>query len=486
MKVTQEHQNQQSKLMNGPLPATQRYARIWMSLLLLFADTIGLLLAGLLGFGLRFIIAELVNPPFYWNLLALIPIFLVVYALRGLYPAVGLSPVEELRRLSTATSVVFLVFTAFTFWIRISEYFSRLIIAFSWIFALFTVPLSRWVFRTIAVNLGLWGEPVVVVGDGPQTRRVVDFLIARMRFGLLPIVILNGENEPTENPPVLQIPVRVALSKPDLFASVRTAILIDSELPDEFQSRLLTEQGFNFQRLILITDLGWIGSLGVTPYDLEGLLGLELRQNLLDPWHQRIKRAIDILLSGFLGLLAVPIGALIALAIRLDTPGRIFYRHRRIGKSGYEITVWKFRTMVSDADRILENYLADHPELSVEWQENHKLKNDPRITRVGSFLRRTSLDEIPQLWNAMKGEMSLVGPRPIVADETEKYQAGYQLYKRVRPGITGLWQVSRRTDTSYADRVRYDEYYVRNWSIWLDIYIILRTVWVVLRGDGAY
>ena len=463
-----------------------RHARFWMSVLLIFADAVGLVLAGILGFTLRYMMSELVNPPFYWNLLALIPIFLVVYALRGLYPGVGLSPVEELRRLSTATSAVFLVFTAFTFWIRISEYFSRLIIAYSWIFALVTVPLSRWVFRTIAVNLGLWGEPVVVVGDGPQTQRVVDFLLARMRFGLRPVVILNDENEPPQNSPVLHVPIKIALNKPDLLANLNTAILIDSELPKEFQSRLLSEQGFHFQRLILMSDMGWIGSLGVTPYDLEGLLGLELRQNLLVPWHQRIKRAIDILLSGFLGLLAVPIGVLVALAIRLDTPGRIFYRQRRIGKSGEEINVWKFRTMISNADRRLEDYLADHPESNAEWQEKHKLQNDPRITRVGRFLRRTSLDEIPQLWNVMKGEMSLVGPRPIVAEETEKYQAGYQLYKRVRPGITGLWQVSRRTDTSYADRVRYDEYYVRNWSIWLDIYIILRTVWVVLRGDGAY
>jgi lipopolysaccharide/colanic/teichoic acid biosynthesis glycosyltransferase len=177
---------------------------------------------------------------------------------------------------------------------------------------------------------------------------------------------------------------------------------------------------------------------------------------------------------------------IIAILIRLDTPGSILYGHSRIGMRGETITVWKFRTMVVNADQVLDGFLSTNPGALEEWKMSHKLKNDPRVTRVGQFLRKTSLDELPQLWNVLMGEMSLVGPRPIVPDEVAHYEGGFTLYKRVRPGITGLWQVSGRTNAAYSDRVRYDEYYVRNWSIWLDIYILLRTVWTVIRGEGAY
>jgi Undecaprenyl-phosphate galactose phosphotransferase WbaP len=207
---------------------------------------------------------------------------------------------------------------------------------------------------------------------------------------------------------------------------------------------------------------------------------------LLNPRYQLFKRWIDIFISATLGILISPLCILIALLIKIDSRGPIFYKHARLGMKGKNITVWKFRTMTDDADQVLQSYLSNHPQAQQEWENNHKLKYDPRITRMGKMLRRTSLDEIPQLWNVLTGEMSLVGPRPIVPDEVHRYQEGYTLYQRVRPGITGLWQVSGRTDVGYSDRVRYDEYYVRNWSIWLDIYILLRTVWTVVRGEGAY
>jgi lipopolysaccharide/colanic/teichoic acid biosynthesis glycosyltransferase len=142
--------------------------------------------------------------------------------------------------------------------------------------------------------------------------------------------------------------------------------------------------------------------------------------------------------------------------------------------------------MVQNADQVLEDYFQANPELRQEWRTERKLRYDPRVTRVGHFLRRTSLDELPQLWNVLRGEMSLVGPRPIVGEEIARYADTYKLYTRVLPGLTGLWQVSGRNNISYPERVNLDAYYVRNWSVWLDIYILLRTIWVVLTGDGAY
>jgi len=200
----------------------------------------------------------------------------------------------------------------------------------------------------------------------------------------------------------------------------------------------------------------------------------------------RVARILDITLI----LLAAPYillaFLLLILAIKLDSKGPVFYRQTRIGRYGRKFYVYKFRTMVENADQILQTYLANSPELRAEWLATHKLKQDPRVTRIGTTLRKLSLDELPQLWNIIIGDMSLVGPRPIVDAEVEKYGKCFDLYIQVRPGLTGLWQVSGRNDTTYEQRVELDEYYILNRSLQLDLQILLKTVFVVLRKDGAY
>lgn len=176
----------------------------------------------------------------------------------------------------------------------------------------------------------------------------------------------------------------------------------------------------------------------------------------------------------------------LAILVKLDSPGPVFYHQMRIGRFGRKFPVYKFRTMVQNADQVLQDYLDKSPELKVEWLATHKLKQDPRVTRLGGLLRAWSLDELPQLWNIIIGDMSLVGPRPIVDAEVEKYGKCFELYIQVRPGLTGLWQVSGRNNTTYEHRVELDEYYVRNRSLKLDLQILLKTVLVVLKKDGAY
>lgn len=209
-----------------------------------------------------------------------------------------------------------------------------------------------------------------------------------------------------------------------------------------------------------------------------------LNQNLLSK--NRITRILDISLI----LLAAPyiIVALlgIALLIKLDSPGPVFFRQTRIGRCGRKFSVYKFRTMVQNADQVLQSYLDSSPVLKAEWLATHKLKQDPRVTRLGAHLRKLSLDELPQLWNILVGDMSLIGPRPIVDAEVEKYGKCFDLYIQVRPGLTGLWQVSGRNNTTYERRVELDEYYIRNRSLKLDLQILWRTVLVVLKKDGAY
>jgi len=219
--------------------------------------------------------------------------------------------------------------------------------------------------------------------------------------------------------------------------------------------------------------------------DLRGILGLEVKQRLLLPRARWLKRALDVCLVTLLGLAAMPFVILLAVLIKLTSAGPVFYGQRRFGRGGEPFTAWKFRSMVANANQVLEQHLASDPKLREEWRRSHKLRNDPRITRLGRILRRTSLDELPQIWNILRGQMSLVGPRPIVAEEIPRYGDGIGLYKKVTPGLTGLWQVSGRNNVSYEQRVDFDLYYVRNWSIWLDLYVLAKTVRVVLMGDGA-
>jgi Undecaprenyl-phosphate galactose phosphotransferase WbaP len=199
-----------------------------------------------------------------------------------------------------------------------------------------------------------------------------------------------------------------------------------------------------------------------------------------------IKRALDIALILLFSPLLLLLISLIAAAVRLSSEGPIFFSHRRIQKHGAFFTMWKFRTMCVNSAEVLETYLAADPSARVEWRKTHKLKSDPRVTRVGVFLRKTSLDELPQLWNVFTGTMSLVGPRPIVAAEVEKYGVFFADYCLVKPGITGLWQVSGRSSCTYDERVQLDRQYARNWSLGRDVIILFKTLSAVLNQDGAY
>jgi exopolysaccharide production protein ExoY len=205
----------------------------------------------------------------------------------------------------------------------------------------------------------------------------------------------------------------------------------------------------------------------------------------MTPIGGRRKRVVDIVVALAVAILTAPLLLALAIAVKLSMGGPVIYRHRRIGFAGRPFDCLKFRTMVANGDELLEHYLAAHPEAAEEWRRSRKLINDPRITRLGWFLRKTSLDELPQLLNILRGEMSCVGPRPIVTEELERYGIHAHEYLRARPGVTGSWQVSGRSNVSYRDRVRLDAEYVREWSFGSDLWILARTVPAVLKVDQA-
>ena len=223
-----------------------------------------------------------------------------------------------------------------------------------------------------------------------------------------------------------------------------------------------------------------IEPVGAGPWDQETRRLLPAR-----PVRQALKRALDIVGSVVLGLLFLPLIVAVAILLRCEG-GPVIFCHRRVGRDGKYFDCLKFRSMVPDADRVLRDLLERQPELKAEWLQDHKLRVDPRVTPVGRFLRRTSLDELPQLWNVIRGDMSLVGPRPVVREELMRYGRCAAMYLSARPGITGLWQVTGRNDTNYCRRVALDVYYVRRHNFFMDLYILLKTTQVVIGGGGAY
>lgn len=197
------------------------------------------------------------------------------------------------------------------------------------------------------------------------------------------------------------------------------------------------------------------------------------------------KRAVDLLCALSLFILLFPLWLMVAAAVRASSPGPVFFGHERVGFGGTTFRCWKFRTMVTNGDAVLDAYLARHPEARAEWERDRKLKSDPRVTRIGHVLRKTSVDELPQLLNVILGEMSLVGPRPVVTDELERYGPDITAYLATRPGITGLWQTSGRSDTTYNERVTLDRRYATEWSFAMDLWILLKTVPAVLAARGS-
>ena len=259
-------------------------------------------------------------------------------------------------------------------------------------------------------------------------------------------------------------------------------------MPGQNSRRLLQvaeRVGGAFSHLLLIPDLVGFASIGVPAREIAGVVGIEVRQQLLLSGPRLAKRTIDLVLTCIGGLFVLPVIALLWLLVRVDSPGPVFYSQKRMGRDGKKFTAYKFRSMYGDGEARLKAVLEADPKLRAEYEEFHKLAFDPRITRIGRILRKYSLDELPQIWNVLNGDMSLVGPRPYLEREVPEMEHQEGIILRAMPGMTGLWQVSDRNATGFAERLKMDVHYVRNWSPWLDIYILARTIGVVLAGTGS-
>jgi Undecaprenyl-phosphate galactose phosphotransferase WbaP len=414
--------------------------------------------------------------------------WLVARAGVGLYPGYGMAPPEELRASVVTTLGVALVEIA-AFFVLKEEAASRLVAITTWGLVLLLSLMVRGPLKALLVRLQLYGCPVVVVGAGKRGAFVVREMKANPAMGYIPVAVFDDDlakiGRTIEGVPVLGTVEDAPLT---VFPyPVRHALIAVSAAPRARLLDIARALTRRYAHLVVMPDVLGLADLWVRPRALGTSLSLEVRNNLLRPVNGIVKRCADVLFGLPLLAAAAPAIVTAAVAIKLISPGPAFFGQEREGRNGRRIRVWKLRTMVPDAERRLAEYLAANPEARREWETRMKLFNDPRvIPYVGKWLRRFSIDEFPQFWNIVKGDMSLVGPRPFPDYHLAKFDDEFRAFRhQVRPGLTGMWQVNERSTADMAGQELRDSYYIRNWSLWLDLWILFRTLPAALRGTGA-
>lgn len=487
---------QHRKVLERELSLTHPFQLVRVSLPLAIADGAAVQIAFWLAYS-AFVFAGREVSHFPLLVMASTPTFLLCCWARGLYPGLGVHPATELRRLFGASVTTLMAIGAATAFALGPLSLQCMLALWSFLLLLLLLPLLRGVAKAsmrlfrIGVPFYFFGERQSVIKASREIERLGwSGLVVAGRFAPL------HSNEPQDHLDFLDEAAELEFERKVPYLGTEDDLQLEAQANsvyclcivdgNELASQAsLVAAGQFFPEVLWISTRGdsrlanSVASLGLAN-------GVWVQEALLHPSARLQKRLLDlaIVVPGI--VLLSPLFLAIGLLVKMSSRGPILFSHQRVGWWGEPIRTWKFRSMVTNAQEVLADYLAEHPELTEEWERNHKLKNDPRITWIGRFLRKSSLDELPQLWNVLMGEMSLVGPRPIVREEIAKYGGAFQDYVRVPPGITGLWQVSGRNNTTYEERLLLDGYYVRNWSPWLDIYILIRTVKTVVCCEGAY
>jgi Undecaprenyl-phosphate galactose phosphotransferase WbaP len=375
-----------------------------------------------------------------------------------------------------------------------SNIYSLWPVLLSWGALLFVMPVMRQGMRLIMTRAGIWQIPTVLIGISPRSAEIGTALKESLSLGF-DLRWLVIEDDADHIPPTLAPLKRIHSSDPARIASLvcgegcKEAIVAAEDMQSAHFAEVV-------QRLLEVNvPVAIIPSLNRLPlanatinyFFGSDVLLMQVRSNVQRlPW-RITKRLFDIVVGASLLVLLLPVFLVLGIIIKCSSRGPMTFSQRRVGRRGVPFQCHKFRTMVVDAETVLLSWAKENPELYSEYLKTYKLHDDPRITPIGKWLRKTSLDELPQLLNVLRGDMSLVGPRPVVQHELDEYYGpAAQLYIRTRPGMTGLWQVSGRSDTSYERRVFLDEWYILNWSFWYDIVILIQTLWMVITGRGAF
>lgn len=411
----------------------------------------------------------------------------------------------EFLQISLAIACISVALLYFT-----QENFSRLWLALAWLYAICAMPITRWLLKQYLIKRGKWLTPTIVIGTGDNAKESALAIESNVLMGFEVVGLLDIEQatsslgvkgaEQTQNSVAVYDPLRCNVREfPLAFFNDRIVLQGDYNIKECYivlaldaedyktHGKLLEELATHRKNLSVIPPIRGLPLLGseVSPIFRHEVLHVRIRNNLAAHAPRVIKRSFDLVCSGLALLLLSPLFLFLYFRIGRDG-GSPFYSQQRVGKNGQLFKCWKFRSMHINADRLLKEMLNNDEAMRKEFEATQKLKDDPRVTEIGKFIRKTSIDELPQLWNVFMGDMSLVGPRPVRQDELELYGVQGKYYLETPPGITGLWQISGRNDVGYDTRVNLDTWYVRNWSLWYDITILAKTVSVVIFQKGAY
>ncbi len=481
------------KMSNSKYIPNVNYKPWLVSIILFLSDIFSILASFFAAYLIRMLIAPFVGgevivntlTPMLWVLFILV---IGLFIINGLYPGGGRTGVVELKEVIRIVTICYVILGLVIFILRFGTLFSRSVFIFAWLFSCIFISFSRVLIHNRGSLFSWWNQPVVIVGYKKDIANVSSLLQRARRMALKPslLLILDKGFHPSTINGIPALPNSTALYSEIRDCGIRLAVFVahSSEL-NANQKLQLHYLGLTFPKIIYVMSESPLSSLSMNSMDLEGRPALQVQYNLLDPWSRRIKRFSDLVICFLSLIITFPLFLLFALLIRFDSPGPILYIQKRLGKKGRIFDLFKFRTMEIDAEIKLEKLLKIDKKINKEYRKFHKIRNDPRITRMGRFLRKISMDEFPQLLNVIRGDMSLVGPRAYMPNEIKQMGSSAVLIHRVSPGLTGWWQVMGRHDVSFQERLRLDEYYISNFSLWMDFYILVKTIWVVISGKGA-
>lgn len=454
--------------------------KILVVFVLIVVDIAGILISYAIAYQIRTgVLSKFLGnlpPPFpiryYIKYLYILLIWPITFTYEGLYTK-NYSESEEIIKLWKSLTISTFLAVILLFALKVRPSFSRSVLAISYITSLFVVPLFRLSLKRLLFSMNLGIKKIVIIGSSNEIKWLQNHVKNNRTCGYSIIAHFKKEE----------------LAKlPEIYKNEPFDVIITSNLDNGsmyFLQSFAQEYGLE---IMLFPENIIFDPQGIEVEEFFGFKALKLKYNLLIPRNATIKRILDLLASLVIFIIISPIFILIALLVKITSKGPVFFKQPRVGLHGRKFILYKFRTMYLDADDRLNAFLEKNPEAKEEWINFRKLKSfsDPRITPLGKILRKLSLDELPQFLNIIKGDMSLVGPRPYLEEELKFLGKKQETILSIKPGLTGLWQVSGRNEVPFEERVLLDEYYVRNWSIFLDIAILVRTVFTALKGEGAY
>lgn len=466
--------------------------RVCAPLLFVIFDYLAILLAEKMAFGMHDIYSTLMGTSyhvpnaylFFWIPLVFIAFLAISQTYTKMQPIIAM-----VQQIFYAVLYALITCILALYFMQASMLASRLYVVLFGFLTLFNIYVGRYILLKLLKKMNWLTKPVILVGAGKTAELTLSFFDSDLGYRYRIAGLLDDAPISEELPQKFPMLGKVSDAERIIRDSgVKTVIITAPGMDSERLERLVAKIQPLVRDILFVPDLMMLplGHVGVEPFYTEKVFMLSIRNNLARRRNRLAKRIFDLVATVIGGLLILPILLILAVLVGIDNKGHIIFAHRRVGRKGKLFPCYKFQSMVPDAQERLEEYLAKNPEARKEWEESFKLTNDPRVTKLGAFLRKTSLDELPQLWNVLMGDMSLVGPRPIVTKEIERYGDYIREYYMVPPGITGMWQVNGRSDTTYEERVAMDTWYVRNWSVWIDLVYLFKTVKTVFTGKGAY